>query len=380
MSPGRFLFLFVILIFCQAVQSQTSKIDTMISWLKNDLPDSTRANYLRQLATYYETVDEKKSAQAYREAIDFAKQKKLNFEAGTAYNEYQFLLQAQGKYNDALLSLDSALIYLGKSTDERAPGAKGRVYGALSVIYKFLNDYGKAIEYQLLQNNVYEKLSVSSSLTTAYVNTSLLYKELRDLDKQEEYARKALSTAQQIKSDKDIFLAYDFIAYALSEQLKYDEAAKYLDSAKLYYREDLPLDPTRLISYHLISGSIYAKLKRYEDSYKEFSAAYDNAQASKNTFSKYQSLMQMGNIRRFQKRYEDAEKILLEADAGIQQTGELSQKNVLLSYLSDLYKDWGKYEKALNYYKMYIGASDSISNIQNQEIAADLEKKYETEK
>lgn len=374
------VFLMIVILSGVRSEAQTPKIDSLINLLKTKIPDSTRANSLRQLAVYYETVDAEKSEQAYQESIDFSKSKKLYFEAGTAYFERSFLYQAQAKYREAELSLDSAITFLDLSDDSRIPFRKTLVYGALSGIYKSLNNYDKAIEYQLRANNLYEKQHPTSSLVKAYINTSVLYKELLNFEQQENYSRKVLAIGKETKDDNHLFLGYNYIAYALSEQSKYIEAAKYLDSAKTYFNKGLKLQAAMTISFFLISGSVNAKLKNYDEAYSDFKKAYNFAEANKHTFSKYQSLMQMGNIRRFQKRYGEAEKILLEADTAIQKTGELSQKNILLQYLSDLYKDWGKYDKALEYYKKFVEVSDSISNIQNQEIAANLEKKYETEK
>ncbi|MCO6497811.1 MAG: hypothetical protein J5I50_09135 [Chitinophagaceae bacterium] len=361
-------------------EAQTPKIDSLINLLKTKIPDSTRANSLRQLAVYYETVDAEKSEQTYQESIDFSKDKKLYLEAGAAYFERSFLYKAQAKYQQAELSLDSAIIFLDLSDDSRTLYRKTLVYDALSGIYKGLNNYDKAIEYQLKANDLYEKQHATSSLVKAYLNTSVLYKELHNLEQQENYSRKVLAIGKETKDDNYLFLGYNYIAFALSEQSKYKEAAKYLDSAKTYFNKGLNLQADMTISFFLISGSVNAKLKNYNEAYSEFKKAYDFAEASQHTFSKYQSLLQMGNVRTLQKRYGEAEKILLEADAAIQKTGELSQKNILLQYLSDLYKDWGKYDKALEYYKKFIEVSDSITNIQNQEIAANLEKKYETEK
>lgn len=360
--------------------AQTSKIDSLIHLLKTEIPDTIRANSLRLLATYYESVDTEKSEQTYQESIDFSKSKKLYFEAGTAYFERSFLYQAQAKYREAELSLDSAILFLDLSNDNRTLLRKTLVYAALSNVNKSLNNYDKAIEYQLKANDLYEKQQATSSLVKAYINTSILYKELRNFEQQENYSRKVLAIGKKTKDDNQLFLGYTYIAYALSEQLKNKEAATYLDSAKTYFKKGLNLQADMNISFFLISGSVSAKLKKYDEAYSEFKKAYDYAEANKHTFSKYQSLLQMGNMRTFQKRYEEAETILLNAYSEIKKSGELAQKNIVLEYLSNLYKDWGKYDKALDYYKKFIDVSDSITNIQNQELAATLEKKYESEK
>src|SRR5690606_34034185 len=132
---------------------------------------------------------------------------------------------------------------------------KTLVYAALSNVNKSLNNYDKAIEYQLKANDLYEKQQATSSLVKAYINTSILYKELRNFEQQENYSRKVLAIGKKTKDDNQRFLGYTYIAYALSEQLKNKEAATYLDSAKTYFKKGLNLQADMNISFFLISGS-----------------------------------------------------------------------------------------------------------------------------
>ncbi|HOE57403.1 MAG TPA: sensor histidine kinase, partial [Bacillota bacterium] len=380
MNQKRLLFLLLILFLGVEAKPQTPQIDTVINLLKKEMPDTSRAFNMRKLATLLETVDTARARTAYREAIDFAKTKKLNFETAEAYSELSSFNQAQGKYQEAKLSGDSALLYLEKSDDERVSLRKAQIYGTLAGSYRFMNNFEKAVEYQIRQTELYEKVGNTGNIVKSYLNLAILFSELQNHEKQEEYARKGLAYARSMKSDRDIFLSYYIIAYGLSDADKYEEATKYVDSAKLYYEKGHDLDPDMAFGYHLVAGGVYSNVGRYEEAYDEFKIAYEFADANGLTFSKYQSLMQMGNIRRLQKRFAEAEKILLDASSAVEQTGELTQKSVLWEDLYKLYKDWGKYEKALNYHEMLKEVEDSISNKEIHEVTADLEKKYETEK
>lgn len=374
------MFLLLISFFGVEAQPQTPQIDTVINLLKKEMPDTDRAYNMRKLASLYETIDTAKTRTAYREAIDFAKTKKMDFETAEAYFELSSFNLTQGKYQEAKLAADSALLYLEKSDDERVSLRKAQVYGTLAGSCRFMNNFEKAVEYQIRQTELYEKVGNTGNIVKSYLNLAILFSELQNYEKQEEYARKGLAYAKSMKSDRDIFLSYYIIAYGLSDAGKYEEATKYVDSAKFYYEKGLDLDPDMAFGYHLVAGGVYSNVERNEEAYDEFRIAYEFADANGLTFSKYQSLMQMGNIRRLQKRFAEAEKILLDASSAVEQTGELTQKSVLWEDLYKLYKDWGKYEKALIYHEMLKEVEDSISNKEIHEVTADLEKKYETEK
>ena len=61
-------------------------------------------------------------------------------------------------------------------------------------------------------------------------------------------------------------------------------------------------------------------------------------------------------------------------------TNESAQFNIVYDNLARLYEEWGKYDKALKYYKQYKEISDSISSEQNKQYTSGLEVKYETGK
>lgn len=378
MAVRRLTFIMISLLLFAVVFAQHKKIDSIMSQLKTVLPDTTRAMSMMRLAYYYETVDTIQSVRAYQEAINFAKGKNLVYETGNIYFNRSFLFHAAGKYGEALLSLDTAMIYLDKSTHPNTAFKKAQVYGQLANEYNELNDYGKSIEYHFKCNALYEKLNKPASLLIQLGNTSVLYKEMLDYRKQEEYARKMLALARVTNVKADFFKGYTYIGYALTEQNKYPESMRYLDSAKQYYSNEEMLES--LISFHLVRGELFFGLSKLDSSFREFKKAYDLGKENMYVYSQYQAQLQMGNVLRKQKKFREAEKELIEAYEVIKKTGELAQYNVALQFLSSLYEDWGDTKKGLEYYKEFKKVSDSIVSVKNKGLAASLEKKYETEK
>ncbi|MBX6379292.1 MAG: tetratricopeptide repeat protein [Thermoflavifilum aggregans] len=334
---------------------------------------------MMQLAVLYETVDTAQSARIYEEAIRFARNKKLPFETANLYFNRSFLFQAAGKYDEALHSLDTALFFIDQSSHPNTAFKKAQILSQLASVYKELNQYEISIEYHLQSNQLFEEINRPAGLITSLLNTAVLYKELQDYTRQEFYARKALSIARKTQNKDDLLIAYTYVAHALSEQGKGKDAKVYIDSAALYINNYHQNQPIALLNYYLIRGSIFLQLNQLDSSFQSFKKAYDLSQ-NQSAFGRYQSLLQMGNVRRKEKKFDEAEKYLLEALEGINKTGELAQKNIAFQYLADLYEDRGDTKKALEYYKKYKSISDSVASLKNKNLATSLEKKYESEK
>lgn len=359
--------------------SQNETIDSLKGELKKNLPDTTRAKTLMQLAVAYETVDTAQSARIYDEAIRFAQNKKLNFETANLYFNRSFLFEESGRYDEALRSLDSALIFIGRSIHPNTAFKKAQILNQLAGVYKNLNQYEKSIEYYQQSIQLFEELNRPGYLINSLLNTAVLYKELQDYARQERYARKALTIARKTQNKDDFFIAYTYVAHALSEQDKGKDAKVYIDSAAMYRDDYSQEQQTGLLTYYLVRGAIFFQLNQLDSSFQSFKKAYDLSQ-NKSVFTRYQSLLQMGNVRRKEKKFDEAEKYLLEALEGINKTGELAQKNIAFQYLADLYEDRGDTKKALEYYKEYKTISDSVASVKNKNWATSLEKKYESEK
>jgi len=299
--PVRRITFIILLCSCQIWgYSQNLAIDSLKRELKKNLPDTTRAKMLMQLAVLYETVDTTQSARIYEEAIRFARNKKLPFETANLYFNRSFLFQAAGKYDEALHSLDTALFFIDQSSHPNTAFKKAQILSQLASVYKELNQYEISIEYHLQSNQLFEEINRPAGLITSLLNTAVLYKELQDYTRQEFYARKALSIARKTQNKDDLLIAYTYVAHALSEQDKVKDAKVYIDSASLYINNYHQNQPIALLNYYLIRGSIFLQLNQLDSSFQSFKKAYDLSQ-NQSAFGRYQSLLQMGNVRRKEK-------------------------------------------------------------------------------
>jgi signal transduction histidine kinase len=161
-------------------------------------------------------------------------------------------------------------------------------------------------------------------------------------------------------------------------QNEYEKARPFLDSSKLYYSESESFEV--LVAYHLIAGLLYMNLNQLDAAKESITKGLSIAEKNKAVFSINQSRMQLGRVLTLQKKFGEAERLLLSVLEDIKTTNEVAQLTIIHDYLSRLYEESGNYKSALTYYKEYKTIADSISSEQNKQYASGLEVKYETGK
>jgi signal transduction histidine kinase len=361
-----------------AATGQQPIIDSIEKELKTSIPDSVRALSMMRIAINYEGIDTVKAAKAYKDAIVFAVGKKLYLLAGRTYDNQSVLLINRGLYAMARASLDSAMYYLDKSHHPDALFRKSSVYNGLANVARYENDYKKCIEYHLINAGILEKMDKPVHLINSYLNISSFYKEMNDFQKQETYAKKALIIARKTGNKGDYFKSYMFIMYSLTMQNEYEKAKPFLDSATIYYSASESYEV--LVAYHLIAGLLFMNLNQLDAAKETLTKGLSIAEKNNAVFSINQSRMQLGRVLTLQKKFGEAERLLLSVLDNIKTTNEAAVLTTVHDYLSRLYEESGNYKSALTYYKTYKAITDSISSEQNKQYAAGLEVKYETGK
>jgi signal transduction histidine kinase len=376
----RWISLFLVA-FCTsaALRAQQNPIDSLKNELaKQGLPDTSRALTLMRLAIQYETVDTSLSARYYRDALHFSAGKKFDYITALVFQNQSYLYRAGGDYERAGLCFDSALLFLAHADHPNRELLTAKIYGANSSIERYKGKYKTAIEYSMNAVRLYNKLNKPDLELNQLIDISSIYKEMYEFVKEEEYARKALAIARKLNTATAYFRGYYGVALALIMQNRYKEAEAYIDSSGKYYS---PADnESSLTGYHLVAGLAYMNLDKLEQANEHFRKTAELAEKNKNIFGRIQANLQLARVLTLQKKYDQAEQILLATEKEIAQTTGKVHLEILLDYQSRLYEARGDYKKALTYYKEYKEITDSASSEQNKQYASRLEVEYETAK
>jgi signal transduction histidine kinase len=358
--------------------AQQHLVDSLTIELKQPMADSARAISMMRLAIDYEAVDTAMAFKSYREAIAFGLQKNLDFQLGRIYHNQSFLFTVGGKYEESRASLEKAVEYYKKTKNPKGKKYEANAYGDIANILRSQNELEQSIQYHLKCISIFEELGLEEELVIRYCNLATLFGDYRDFDKQDEYARKALTSAKKTGSRLGLNMAYFILAHSCIMREDIIMAKMYIDSSKMYFNKNTNIDI--LLSYYLITAQVYNKSDELDSAFYYFEKCLEESEKNNYNFGKAESQIQMGGIAILQKKYPLAEKIL---NAGIKEAEILNDYIILnegYKYLSDIYFVTGRYKLAYEYFEKYKDMNDSVVNMESKKFTAELEKKYETEK
>ena len=118
-------------------------------------------------------------------------------------------------------------------------------------------------------------------------------------------------------------------------------------------------------------------LKKMNSAETHFQECYKISEKNKFVFGMSQSRLQLSRVLTLEKKFSEAEPLLLSVYNDTKKTNEPSEMLVVLDYLSRFYEESGNYKPALSYYKEFKELTDSVSSSQNKEYLSGLEVKYD---
>lgn len=362
----------------QFVFGQQAQADSIRRLLKQNLPDTTRAQNLVQIGIYSEAIDPAQANAAYDEALNYALDKKLNYYAGIALYNQSYALADLGKTDEKVKNLRNAIRYLINATHSKAGYMLASTYATLATHYKIVEAYDSAVWYYLKAIPLFESNGYPGRVTGESLNLAAVYKELKLTDKQREYVDKAMKFAHFANDNKSLLLAYLYKALYYTELNEFSLAKKYADSSTVYYSESL--DFIRRQTYFLVKADTYQNVKAFDSAVFYFEKCYQLAKNANSGWNMIEPLLQIGYIKLQTKDYKNAEQYLKQ---GIQ----LAEKDSIKVFmkeaygtLSDAYYESGRFKEAYEYLNKHHIIKDTLLSEERKKFALNLEKKYETEK
>jgi two-component system NarL family sensor kinase len=373
----------VLYIFCVLISTNAQQhlVDSITKELQQAMADTNRAVSMMRLAIDYELVDTTKAYKAYKEAINFARKKKLYYNLGRIYQNQAFLFGNSAKYDQAIASLDTAILFYQQSDNPKAKRFEAGSYNDIASRYKEQNKPQQAIEYYLKGISLLEKSGLVAETVIAYSNISNVFGDMKEYGKQIEYANKALAAAKEKGAAKELFMAYFILAnsYVLQENIPL--AKEYIDSSRMNFDESTYINSVDIqFSYYLITAQVFRKMNQLDSASWYFKKCYAVSETYNYSYGKAESQLQLGGVSIMQKKYANAENYL---QKGIKLADSIGYFNMLdegYKYLSDIYAVTGRYKQAYEYFQKYKEVSDSVTSLDAKKYATDLEKKYESVK
>jgi len=358
--------------------AQRKLADSIEIVLKKDLPDSERAVTMVNRAMFYEVIDSLKAEQLYKEALDFSLSKKLYYPAGLSIRFRLVPKIINGEYGRYIDDVNKGVYYLSLSDNPKARKQEGLMMSDKASYFYINGQYDSAIAWNLKGIAVLEKNNFYNQTGTLYTNISSCYEVLHLKDKQKEYVIKGLDASKRSGENYLIFGSYLMVSQFYAGEKDYTTAMLYCDSAMLYYKEDLGV--SRMQLYYLMRAQAYEGFEKYDSSVHYYGKAYTLTKSKNDEWGMTEPLLRMGFGYMKLKNMAEAEQLLNEGIALAERNNFWVFKRTGYELLSQFYEEAGNYNKALEAYKKYFAANDSMQNADSKKMVLELDKKYETEK
>jgi tetratricopeptide (TPR) repeat protein len=382
------LFLLLCSCFCFA---QQNKIDSIKNQLKIQTADTSQVKLLDALSERYMQSGNLDTAlyyagQSVKKSLEFANNnafasKKL---LGNTYNHIGYIYEYKGEYTNAIANYSKALKLKESLKDEIGIASTltymGLVYSQIDIV-KALTHYFKAMTiYESLCNSADEKKRRKSKngIAALYNNIGIIYLDQNELNKALECYTKALAINTEIHNPEWAAKNYANIGIIYMNMRDFNKARDYtLKSLKI--TKELGLEASIGHTLHAL-GDIYVYKKEYPLALDYFLKALDifKKQSFKRGVASCYS--NIGSVYLDQKNYIAAEEALTKGYVLSKEIGGWEGLRDVHGYLSDLYAATRKPKLALEHYKDYVVAKDSLVNEANTKKTVQQQMQYEFDK
>ena len=279
---------------------------------------------------------------------------------------------------DSKRAFDSYQQAYGLAESNRLEQAKPGILGNIAIIYLNRGNYTVALEkfYQSLHlaEKRGDKFLIRSTLNN--IGTIQFYQgKMKDA---EVAFLKTLKISQNLADTENIILSYNNIGEVNIEQGQIQKAIKNLAIAyTLSAQKNMP-DMQASISNTL--GDAYYRIDSLQSAATYFNSALQTAQKTDNARAIAKAEIGLAKLSTKNKQYTRALYFGLDAVKRAGNMGQVQLQRDAMAVVADIYEQTGDDKNSLFYFKRYKKFADSLVNINNARVSADLKADYEISK
>jgi tetratricopeptide (TPR) repeat protein len=375
-----FIIHFSLFTFNSSLLAQTPKIDSLKKVLSSlpkptgKLTDSTYIKTLQQLAFEYSYINPDTATIIAKEGILLSE--KINWIMGKiiCLNELGRCCLNKGIYQQALEYYNHGLTLAIKISDNYW---QAKFLGNIGNIYTSQSDYPNALSYYFKALKKFEELDDKRGIGINLGNIGFVYHAQSNYSKALDYYFKALNLYEELDDKRGISTVLGNIGLTYYDQHNYQKALEYyLKSLKIDEELDNKIGVARQLSN---IGLLY----KSQSNFTKALDYYLNAlKINKELGNKKGIAINLGNIGELYillAKLKEGEIYLKQALALSDSIGTLDISKIYEYDLYRLYDTLGQYKLALEHFKKYIAARDTIESEKRIKEQAKLEAKFEYE-
>ncbi len=409
-------FICIALLLAQAAQSQMTRMEKFNKMVEDAETDSARIELINFKIEYYLDLNVDSALRIAHENI--AASRKADYMRGVA-SGYLYCVSGhvyKGEYGVAKNYLDTAKQIVYSMNDS---AYIHRYYAQYGIYYGIQSKYDSSIYYYKMAADLSEAMGHKKSLSSDYVNLSIGYLMQSNFPKALYYQQKSLTLAEEnedMKTQANILInigcTYNDLGDTTKAEKHFLRAIEISEPRE--YKKELLYAYTNL-------ASLYHTEKRWEKTYSAAMKAdsmaneigdisiraaslskavlaltemmdYDRAETvgllsvkmadqAGQTLSRYQAYTALGKVYIAKEKYSEAIPIMEKGISLIANSQTYTQPlAVAYSQLSLCYEKTGRYQEALENYKMYSQIVDSVRKDENIRKATELSMTYDFDK
>jgi serine phosphatase RsbU (regulator of sigma subunit) len=291
---------------------------------------------------------------------------------GRIFNEFGMIYRRQSRFDDALKAHHQALEIHRYNEEQREIA---NTLALIGIVHDMVGNYDNALRHHQESLDIRRALGDRRGVAGSLHNMGVLNQKIKDYPEALRLYQQALRVWEELG-------LRDETATTLNNIGAIHELLDDYQTAGIYYRQSLEmwqdLGDLQGINVALNNvASIEATLGRYTDALQMYRESLDIVVRLGDRFGIASTYNHMAGVYKSM-GYPDSAVIMVQNSLGIAQ--EVKSWYLLeQSYynLSSLYEGLGRYPEALEAYKNYIIAHDSLFNAESQKVIADLKTQYQ---
>lgn len=381
MKIEKYIVLYCLLFLSAFGWSQNRKADNLLLVLQKTRNDIDRAQVLNDIADQYKTSNPKLMMDYAQKALDLSRKIDYGLAEGNALLNLGNANIILGDYPKALQYFTDAQhlfenLVIKNNIDKQKGLAKA--LGSIGIVFSEQSNYSKALQYYLKAVKIYEQIKDEEKSAKLYNNIGIVYKSQQADFKALEYFIKA-QKIQEKRNDPNIGITYTNIGNGYMNQDNLPKAFEYYGKAKSSL--DRNPNPRALGEWYNNVGLYYKASRQTDKAIANWNSAIAVFETIDDKFGIGDSYIHLGQLFLKQNKLTEALQFANKALALAKGIKVLEQVVLSEKLLSDIYTKQNNTGLALEHFKLYSRAKDSLTNEENirksveEELTFDFEKR-----
>ena len=358
-----------------SVGQDQPKIDSLFQVLRTSKQDSNKVLLLYNLSREFFNSDIDRAEKYSNRALFLSE--RLGYKKGIAmsYNNLGIINYYKAVYNVALTYHDRSLEIMSEIGNRKGMAGSFNNKGA---VYTQQGEYALAIEQYLNSIRILEEVNDKEGVGKSYNNIGLVYYLQGNYDQAEDYYSKALEILKPLKNHSVISDIMNNLGIISFEKGEYEESLEY-HFKSLDGRAGTNNQRGMATSYTNI-GDVYAAKEVVDKAMEYQKKALEIQEELGDKKGMLSSIQGLARVQSLSGNSDQALKYMEDVISISSEIGAKKELRDAYNEISEIYIRKGDYKKALSFKNRYAQMKDTLFSEQTQEIATNLETKFENEK